>query len=226
MASSAKILELRNLLRERFPAAHQPRQTESATFPTGLPCLDRAGLPKGALTELVSPRKSAGSALLLRRLIENLAAAGQFLALVDGRDSFDPQSLQPAACERLLWLRCRHAREALQAADILLRDGNLPFVVIDLQFNPPHEVRRLPGQTWYRLQTLVARTNAACLVMTPDRSVSAARLRLTLNSLLHVESLERQETRLLDSLHLDVTRRRDHFAAESEDSVPARELAG
>ena len=169
MASTAKIIELRNLLRERFPAAHQERHPEIETFATGLPCLDDAGLPKGALTELVSPRKSGGSALLLRRLIENLATNGQYLTLVDGRDSFDPQSVGPAACERLLWVRCRSAKETVQAADLLLRDGNLPFVVIDLQFNPEYEVRRLPGQTWYRLQTLVAKTNATCLIMTPTR---------------------------------------------------------
>lgn len=226
MASTAKIVELRNLLRERFPAAHQDRRPEIETCPTGLPCLDDAGLPKGALTELVSPQKSGGSALLLRRLIENLAANGQYLALVDGRDSFDPQSVEQAACDRLLWVRCHNAKETVQAADILLRDGNLPFAVIDLQFNPEREIRRLPGQTWYRLQTLVAKTNATCLILTPSKSVSAARLRLTMNSLLHVESLERQEKHLLKTLQLDVTRRRDQVAVEPEELDTAQELAG
>lgn len=226
MATTAKIIELRNLLRTRFPSAHQDRPPDIETFPTGLPCLDDAGLPKGALTELVSPQKSGGSALILHRLIENLAAKGQYLALLDGRDSFDPQSLSQAACDRLLWIRCRSAKETLRSADILLRDGNLPFVVIDLQFNSEHEVRRLPGQTWYRLQTLVAKTNATCLIMTQVRSVSSVRLRLTMNSLLHVSALERQEKHLLQTIHLDVTRRHGSIATGTNELDPAQKLAG
>ncbi|MBL6765349.1 MAG: hypothetical protein ISQ14_10365 [Verrucomicrobiae bacterium] len=223
MADAAKIIELRQLLKERFPAAHSPRPPDAENYPTGIPSLDEAGIPKGHLTELVSGVRSGGSALLLRGLIEQQTAQGQLPALIDGRNSFDPQDLSPAACRRLLWIRCHNARESLQAADILLRDGNLPLVVLDLQFNPRHEFRRIPAPTWHRLQSLVARTRATCLIMTPIRLVSSARLRLTLNSLLQVESLERPETGLRNGLQLEITRRRGGVI---EEPAALRELAG
>ncbi len=226
MATTAQIIELRQQLAERFPAAHAARSRDEETFPTGLPCLDDIGLPKGALTELVSPHRSAGSALLLRGLIENLARNGQYLALIDGRDSFDPQSVGQAACDRLLWIRCRTVHESLKAADILLRDGNLPFVVIDLQFNPAHQFRRVGGQTWYRLQSLVAKTNATCLFMTPTKSVSSARVRMTMNSLFEVTALERRNEQLLKSVQLHVTRRRRGLLDEMEQSETVRVMAG
>ena len=53
--------------------------------------------------------------------------------MIDGRDTFDPQSQPPGACDSLLWIRCRAAKDAVRAADLLLRDGNLPLLLIDLE---------------------------------------------------------------------------------------------
>src|SRR5205814_7238538 len=69
MPASAKIIDLRKLLGERFPHPAVPTATHLIT---GLPFLDQpagAGLPRGALTELISPRTSAGSASLIHALI-------------------------------------------------------------------------------------------------------------------------------------------------------------
>jgi RecA/RadA recombinase len=59
MAASSKIVDLRNLLTERYPQAQTPPQT---CIGTGLTALDQAaggGLPKGGITELTSPEVSA-----------------------------------------------------------------------------------------------------------------------------------------------------------------------
>src|SRR5437879_2929510 len=88
------MVDLRNLLAERFP---QPSTPATTRLVTGLPAIDRAtggGLPKSAITELSSSQVSAGSALLLHALLHNAQRDGYFLALVDGRDSFDPSALR------------------------------------------------------------------------------------------------------------------------------------
>src|ERR1700730_8401468 len=88
---AGSVVDLRNLLAERFP--HAPASAEGRLI-TGLSFLDRTiggGLPKGAITELISPQVSAGSALLIHALIQS--ASGTAVALIDGRDSFDPQPL-------------------------------------------------------------------------------------------------------------------------------------
>src|SRR5690242_2316359 len=89
MAATAKLVDLRKLLAERFP--HAPPREATRLF-TGLPVLDEAtggGLPRGAITELISPRLSAGSALLIHALINCAYRDNYFVALIDGRDSFD-----------------------------------------------------------------------------------------------------------------------------------------
>ena len=61
MAPNGKIIDLRKLLAERFP---QVPAVATTRLITGLPFLDQVtggGLPKGGITELISPRASAKS---------------------------------------------------------------------------------------------------------------------------------------------------------------------
>ena len=92
----------------------------------------------------------AGTLALLRQA----RRANQWVALVDAQDSFDPSKLGEAVFSRLVWVRCRDAAQALKATDLLLRDGNLPLVLLDLQMNPAAELRKIPATTWHRWQRL------------------------------------------------------------------------
>lgn len=190
MAANRKVIDLRQLLAERFPQTFAPATDRLAT---GLSAIDKAiggGLPKNAITELSSPNLSAGSALLIHALLQNAHRAGYFLALVDGRDSFDPQPVGNAQLRNLLWLRCRKAFEAVHAADLLLRDGNFPLVVLDLVLNTPEELRKIPQTNWYRLQRLVEAAPVAFLVLTRASIISSAQLKLTLDNTWRLADLE------------------------------------
>src|SRR6202040_1104676 len=103
LAPAGTIVDLRNLLAERFPHPAPPAGTRLVT---GLSFLDQAiggGLPKGAITELTTPQISAGSALLIQALLQTANRDHFFLALIDGRDSFDPQPLGNALLHNLFW---------------------------------------------------------------------------------------------------------------------------
>jgi hypothetical protein len=178
----SKIVDLRKLLAERFP--HEPLPA-AGRLVTGLPVFDAVlagGFSKGAITELTSARSSAGSASLIAALLQRAQDDRYFIALIDGRDSFDPQPLGAAALRHLLWVRCRKASEALQAADLLLRDGNFPLVILDLVLNPVEELRKIPQTNWYRLQRLVEPAPTACLVLTRRSMISSAQWKLTLEN--------------------------------------------
>src|SRR6476619_2330034 len=182
MAPRGKIIDLRNLLAERFPSSPLSPQ---AHLSTGLSALDEAtggGLPKGAITELTSPHPSAGSALMISSLLRRAQQDRYFLALIDGYDSFDPQPLGNFALGHLLWVRCTKALEAIKAADLLLRDGNFPLVIVDLILNSAEELRKIPQTTWYRLQRLVESVPTACLVLTRYEMVGSAQLKLVLEN--------------------------------------------
>jgi hypothetical protein len=178
------IVDLRNLLAERFPRAPSP----AATFlTTKLPFLDHViggGFPKSAITELISPQPSTGSASLIHALLQCAQRDRYFLALIDGRDSFDPSAFGPsnASLRHLLWVRCIKTFEAIKAADLLLRDGNFPLVIVDLVLNAPEELRKIPQTSWYRLQRLVEAASTACLIMSRQSMVSSAQLKIVLEN--------------------------------------------
>src|SRR5690242_13762022 len=165
MATAAAIIDLRKALAQRFPQRSQPATT---VLPTDLPFLDRVaggGFPKSAITELISPRPRAGSASLIHALLRSAQGAQHFIALIDGSDSFDPNSSDNSALRHLLWIRCRKAFDAVKAADLLLRDGNFPLVIVDLLWNGPAELQKIPQTSWYRLQRLAEGVPSACLVI-------------------------------------------------------------
>jgi len=182
MASSGTIVDLRALLAERFPAPASPPRDY---LQTGLSSFDRTtggGLRKGCITELISSNESAGSASFLAAMIETAHRDRYFLALIDGKDSFDPQPLGNDLLRHLLWLRCQTTLQAIKSADLLLRDGNFALVIIDLVLNPANEIRKIPQASWYRLQRLVEATSAAFVVLTRTNTVSSAQLKIALEN--------------------------------------------
>jgi hypothetical protein len=190
MAASAKIIYLRNLLAERFP---HPSCTTKRRLVTSLRFLDEpigGGLPRGAITELISPGTTAGSASLIHALVHCAYRDNYFLALIDGRDSFDACELENPSLRHLLWVRCSKASEGVNAADLLLRDGNFPLVILDLVLNAPDELRKIPQTNWYRLQRLAELLPTACLVLTRYEMVSSAQLKLLLENSCNLETLE------------------------------------
>jgi hypothetical protein len=193
MPMSGKRIDLRNLLANRFPRA--PKSVGTRLI-TGLAFFDQSvggGLPKGAITELITPPRSAGSASLVHAFIHGAYRDKYFVALIDGRDSFDPCALGNSILRQLLWVRCTKALEAVKAADLLLRDGNFPLLIVDLIFNSPAELRKIPQTTWYRLQRLVESVPTACLVLTRYEMVSSAQLKLVLENSWNLETLEKHD---------------------------------
>lgn len=202
MAANGKLVDLRKLLAERFP---HPQLVTTARFRTGQALIDSVtgqGLPKGAITEISSPHLSAGSASLIAGLVRAAGASGYFVALIDGRDSFDPEPLGQASLRHLLWVRCHYAAEAVKAADLLLRDGNFPIVLLDLVLNRPNELRKIPQPNWYRLQRLVEPTSTACLVLSRQSMVASAQLKIELAHRWTLQSLEQDDAIGTARLHL------------------------
>jgi hypothetical protein len=195
-AHASSIVGLRNLLAERFPHTISPPATR---LPTRVPVLDQAtggGLPKGAITELSSAQSSAGTASLIHTLLRCAHRDRYLLALIDGRDSFDPQPLGNICLRNLLWVRCTQAIEAVKAADLLLRDGNFTLVILDLVLNLAPELRKISQTSWYRLQRLVEPTSTAFLILTRNSMVSSAQLKLSLENSWTLADLERTDALL------------------------------
>jgi hypothetical protein len=191
-----KIVELRALLKQRFPGAHAHdialTRAEASPAPrlSGWPTLDTLGAQQGALTECVSP-PGAGGSLLLRRLVDETLRQQRIMALVDGTDSYEPRrGATGRYAERLVWVRCRALSEALQATDLLVRDGNLPLILVDLQMVPQRELLRQPGTLWHRLRAQAELQSGVLLILTPSTCIPAAQHRVQLCWRLDLSSLD------------------------------------
>lgn len=180
MQASAPALDaLRAMLAEKFPAQERKR---AGVLRTGIAAFDEneGGLRRGAVTEVGGA--VAGSSLLMHALLHALARERCFAALADAGSFFDPQPLPSALLARLLWVRCADATQAVKSADLLMRDGNLSLVVLDLLGCPAAQLRRIHAGVWHRLQRLAEGSSLALLVFTPQPMVESAQVRADLSA--------------------------------------------
>lgn len=173
-----KLAELRGMLEERFPETS--RRNEDF-LQTGFAPVDEAGgLPWAAVSEIVASAPSCGAQFIVRALLQTAQRTGQYLALVDGADGFDPESEKEELLPHLLWVRCHQVKEALQATDLLVRDGNIGLVLLDLRGNEWAELRRQPPGTWFRLQRMIQKNGGILTVLTSRSVVNSAIFRINL----------------------------------------------
>jgi hypothetical protein len=199
------VLHLRQQLRERFPQAHRvtPVPNCPPAVAAGFP---GAGFfPKGAISEINPIGPGSGLGLILASMMEDEPAPGSVpeLALIDGRDQFDPRSFAPDLCAKLLWVRCLSPEQALQAADLLLRDGNLPRVVLDLLGYSSREIATIRTAVWHRFKQSIEPNASSLIALTPRPIVPCAALRLGVRSRLGLEHMSQCRSELIG--RLDVT---------------------
>jgi hypothetical protein len=194
--------DLENLLRARqldrtltsaLPRVPPGRRSdEDLVGPTGVSPLDTSlggGFPRGQLSEVVGPRSSGRTSLLLHMLAA-ATSRGELAALVDVLDMLDVESAAAAGIrfDRLLWIRghvvvnpgfCRDVNQrameqALRALGLVLTSGHFGLVVFDAAEAPPEAMRRLPFTTWLRLQRMVEGRQTICVLAGPDRMARSA----------------------------------------------------
>jgi hypothetical protein len=172
---------------------------EAAIAPSGDASLDArlgGGFPRGHVSELVGPRSSGRTSLVLQMIAE-ATVRGDLVGLVDALDMLDVESAAVAGVDldRLLWVRghvvsnpglCgdlnqRALEQAVRAFTLILQAGNFGLVVLDVAEAPLQALRRLPFTTWLRLQRMVEGSQTACVLMGSEpmaRSSAGLTLRL------------------------------------------------
>ncbi len=163
----------------RLPGALTPYlRTQYEWVRTGIAAVDTltGGIPKGALTQLcASTRSSSGKTSLLLSTMAQLTNRGEYCALVDAGDCFDPNSADAAGVElrRVLWVRCgerrgvRSLEQVFKAADIVIQNGGFGLIAIDLGSIDERFVRKIPLTTWFRFARVIERLPTALVILSP-----------------------------------------------------------
>jgi hypothetical protein len=183
-ADLESLLRARQLDRTLTSALPSPDpRDEAAIAPSGVASLDArlgGGFPRGQVSELVGPRSSGRTSLVLQMMAE-ASARGERVGLVDALDMLDVESAAAAGVDlpRLLWVRghvvsnpglCgdlnqRALEQAIRAFTLILQAGNFGLVVLDVAEAPAPALRRLPFTTWLRLQRIVEGSQTACVLI-------------------------------------------------------------
>ena len=175
--------ELESLLRARQLDRTLTTAVPALVASTGIAALDAlvgGGVPRGQISELVGPRSSGRTSLMLQ-MLASATARGELVALVDALDMLDVESAAAAGLDldRVLWVRghvvsnpglCRDMNQraleqAIRALALILQAGNFGLVVFDVAEAPPDALRRLPFTTWLRLQRMVEGSQTTCVLV-------------------------------------------------------------
>ena len=125
------------------------------------------GCPRGRISEIIGA-PSSGRTSLVHRLLAAAAERGEYCAMVDCTNSFDPATASQAGADldALVWVQCgHHVEHAMKSADLLLHSGGFGVVILDLcDVNASH-TRRIPLSWWYRFQRAVEKSPAILLIL-------------------------------------------------------------
>jgi hypothetical protein len=171
----SSIETLRVQLREKFPQAHGFRaQVAEPQELANLFAVET--FPPGAISEVVSAGPVSGVGLMMAGLLGDSDEGSRYpeLVLIDGADAFDPGSFSAAACSRVLWVRCRAAMEMLKTADLLARDGNVPFLLLDATGLARKDLLAFPASSWWRLRQTVEGNGGRLVVISAFPMVPCA----------------------------------------------------
>ena len=161
-------MDRRVLARHLVHESQLRQQLQRELLPSGIAAFDEAfsGLPRGAVTEIWGPPGS-GKTTFFIAFLTRATASGEFCALIDASDSFDPAPAERAGADlsRLLWVRCRNVEQALKATDLLVHAGGWGVIAMDLGGIASPVVRRIPMAWWYRFRRAVEHTPTSFLVI-------------------------------------------------------------
>jgi hypothetical protein len=187
-------------------------QLEREFLQTGIADFDAVagGVPRGAITEIYGPA-SSGKTTFLHALVANASAGGEFCALIDGSDSFDPSSANSAGTDlrRLLWVRCNGIEQAIRSADLLVHSGGWGVIVLDVSDVRADLLRKLPLSYWYRFKRAVENTPTAFVILEREpQAKNCAAMTLELPRANAVWSGAHPDFRLLRGLDVRITPRK------------------
>lgn len=198
---SPDLTTLRQQLREKFPQAHGLRADPVNAQPDSQ-LFEKESFPAGAISEVVAAGPGSGLMLLVAGLLgePETPLPRPEMVLIDGGDGFDPSSFSDPACSKLVWVRCTSAITMLKAVDLIVRDGNIPFVLLDVTGLPRRDLSALPASSWWRLKLSAERGSCRLVVLSTFPLVPCAGLRLTLSGGLSLSDFDRPRGELLRQL--------------------------
>ncbi|WP_158792124.1 hypothetical protein [Granulicella sp. L60] len=182
-------VQVESMLESRIPSALTPKiKPPLESMSCGISDIDRfKAFGRGTLVEICGA-PSTGRTTLLHGLLAQCTAGGEAAAVIDTSDTFDPVSASQSGVvlREVLWVRCGVPRnqgralsrldQALGAIDLLLQNGGLGLIALDLANVPIRDARQIPLSAWFKFRRAVedTRTLLVVLAQQPNAGSSSA----------------------------------------------------
>jgi len=117
--------------------------------------------------EIIGPASSGRTSLALS-ILATASRAGEFAAVVDPCDVFDPPSAEAAGVDlsRILWVRATERRAWLRSTEQLLEASGFSLVVLDVAGS---SLGGFPLSVWPRLTRAAAASQTSLIVLGSER---------------------------------------------------------
>jgi hypothetical protein len=126
---------------------------------------------------------SSGRSSLLHQILSAAGARGEYCAVIDTSNTFDPATAAASGVvlDTLVWIRCNsNIGHAVRAADLLLHSGGFGVVALDICDVPGESTRRMPISYWHRFRLAAERTACVFVAVTSEpQARSCASLAVT-----------------------------------------------
>jgi len=169
---------IRSQVESRIPGALKTYERRNRdVFHTGIPAVDRYGIPKEALTEICLARdESSGKTSVLTSLAATLTQEGHFCALVDAglfrsrRSENIWSGLESTSVDK----RRAKARQqenadtpgtSIQNHGHTGSEGGFDLIAVDLSSVSEPALRKVPLTTWFRFARVIENTDSALMVL-------------------------------------------------------------
>jgi hypothetical protein len=159
------------------PLLTRRHEVEPDTISTGIEDINSLieGCPRGCITGIIGP-VSSGRTSLLHSILAEATRLGEYCAVVDATNAFDPTSADAAGVDlsRIVWIRCNgDAEHAMKAADLLIHAGGFGVIALDLCEVANQVTQRIPLSWWYRFRRAIENTPSVLIVLERDPSAKA-----------------------------------------------------
>lgn len=154
-------------------------------------------LRSGRITEVVVPGPSRGGGLVLAALLARARREGQYAVLLDVGSGFVIEGFSEHDLESLLWVGCDSVAQAVAAFDLVARDENFRWFILDGRDASAEDWRAVRPALWQRIAQPLRERGAGAVILARVPVTGVAKDRYELAARLELGGLHEERSKLL-----------------------------
>ncbi len=182
----------------------ESRETPLLRSPAGEIGIDvlLEGLRPGRITEVIVAGPSRGGGLIFAALLARARCEGRYMALVDVGSGLVIENIPERDLESLLWIGCDSVEQAVAACDVVARDENFRWLLVDGREARSEDWRTVPPSVWQRIVRSLREQGVIGLILARVPVTGVVKDRYEVQTHLDAEAFHEERSRLLKRMRV------------------------